>query len=240
MKTVIVTGSTGGLGCALTEELIKNIDNRVICVYRNEKKFAEVIEPLINSEIPFDRYKTSDADDYSEMCKMFDNTTDEVILILSAFSIVPIKKIGDFEPDEISKMVDGNIKSNVMIINSVVSWCKINGKQMRLINIDSGAADYPLSGWANYGAGKAYINRFISVLDLEMPEYKVVSIDPGVMDTDMQARIRETSAEVFDKVDTFIGYKNDGTLNRPKDVAAYIIDRYVDNWKTAELREKYR
>lgn len=237
MRTVIVTGTTGGLGSALVDELKAASRDNIICVYRNEEKFNRIIREKYGD---ISSYKTYAGDDYSTLTEKLDTTADELVLILNAFAIKPIKSIGTFSTDEIDEMIDGNVKSNVYIINSAVSWCKKNNVNLRLINIDSGAADYPLMGWSNYGAAKAYINLFIAVAQQENPAFKVVSLDPGVMDTDMQCEIRATDACVFDKVETFRNYKNEGVLKSPKTVAGYIVDNYVVAWNAKQLREKHR
>lgn len=234
MRNIILTGSTGGLGVALSKELAVVEDSKLICVYRNETKYEEVIK---NANIDAEGYCTCMADSYADLCVMLDGSAEEIILILNAFAITPIKNIGTYTDDEIDTMIDGNIKTNVKLVNAVTGWCKANDKLLRVINIDSGAADFPLKGWANYGASKAYMNLFLSVLNAENDKYKVVSFDPGVMDTKMQVEIRSTSKEIFDIVDNFIGYKEDGVLKAPADVAVEIVDRYVKNWKAAELRE---
>jgi len=235
MKYVVLTGSTGGLGVELAKGLSSREETNLICVYRNEDKYNKLIKV---EDIECAGYCTNNQDDYSGLVnKPAVEGTDELILILNAFSITPIKNIGSYSSDEIDMMIDGNIKTNVRIVNAITNWCKNNNVLLRLINIDSGAADFPLKGWGNYGASKAYMNNFLSVLQEENSDFKVVSFDPGVMDTKMQQEIRDTSSDVFNKVGDFVNYKEKGILRVPKDVADEIISKYVDNWKATELRE---
>ena len=54
------------------------------------------------------------------------------------------------------------------------------------------------------------------------PEEKrvfIFSVSPGVVDTDAQVRIRNTSPEDFSGVGKFIEYKEKGQLAKPSDVA---------------------
>ena len=231
MKTVVVTGATGGLGSNLVKQLNKDYD--VVCVYRNQRKFDEIFWDGKNLK----QHLTNNEDDFSTLSAKID-TPDEIILVLNAFAIEPIKTIGTYTAKEIEDMTDGNIKQTVMIINELVGLADKNNVALRIINIDSGAADFPLKGWGNYCASKAYVNAFLAVVASEHANIKIVSVDPGVMDTKMQESIRATDVAVFDKVNDFKNYKDTGVLRQPCDVAKYIIEKYIDEWKANALREK--
>ena len=78
----------------------------------------------------------------------------------------------------------------------------------------------------------------VLVKTVEDQDYKVVSFDPGVMDTGMQKQIRETEKHVFDQVDQFISYKEEKQLVSPSVVAEQLIERYISDWKASKAREK--
>ena len=236
MRTIILTGATGGLGSVLAQKIMERSLGELICIYRNEKKFQKIFADQSSAMHP---YKTSAEDDYKRLESMLAAIpTDEVVLILNAFSIAPIQLIGDYTCHDIDQMVSGNIRQNVVLLNEVIRICHRGAYQLRIINLDSGAADFPLRGWGNYCASKAYMNAFLSVVSLENQDYKVVSFDPGVMDTGMQKQIRETEKHVFDQVDQFISYKEEKQLVSPSVVAEQLIERYISDWKASKAREK--
>lgn len=238
MKTILLTGSTGGLGSVLAKKIIEKRCGTLICFYRNEDKFQNIFGDCRNDIYP---YKTTQEDEYKEIENIISqNETDEIVLIMNAFSIEPIKLIGEYTYDDMNQMINGNIKQNIVLLNEIVRICKKCSYKLRVINLDSGAADFPLSGWGNYCASKAYMNAFLSVLSLENQEYKVVSYDPGVMDTDMQRKIRETDKRVFDQVEKFIAYKENNQLSAPSAIAEQLIERYISNWMASAAREKCR
>lgn len=237
MKTVILTGATGGLGNCLVKEILKFCEVELICSFRDEKKFNSLFHSCSEKIIP---YKIIYGENYKYICEKISQDSQEVILILNAFSISPLKSVGTYDSNEIERMLDINIKQNVHLLNEVISFCKSKGKNFRIINLDSGAADFPLKGWGNYCAAKAYLNAFLGVIVLENPECKAVSVDPGVMDTNMQKEIRSTDRSIFDKVEEFGKYKTDSLLRSPSYVAKYIIERYISNWKAETIREKIR
>jgi NAD(P)-dependent dehydrogenase (short-subunit alcohol dehydrogenase family) len=63
-----------------------------------------------------------------------------------------------------------------------------------IILVSSLAAVDPIQGWASYCLSKAALNMLSSLLALEYPNIRTLSVDPGVMDTNMQAQIRETGS----------------------------------------------
>lgn len=237
MRKIILTGATGGLGKCLVDVIGKENLNELICVYRNEEKFSflrEKYKDIVG-------YRLSIEDRFEELFDLVRcEETASIVLILNAFSISPIKSVGDMMAEEIETSVYGNVIRNHLLINETVKYCKTNAVKLRVINLDSGAADRPLTGWSNYCASKAYMNSLLSVVACENPEYEIVSVDPGVMDTDMQAQIRASQSEVFNQVDTFIDYKKNGVLKTPESVARQIVEKYVSNWTAESLREKLR
>ena len=235
MRTIILTGSTGGLGQCLVHEICELENVELICTYRDEEKFEKM---CAENKKEVKKYKTFYNDNYKSLCEQIRTDTEEIVVILNAFSIIPIKPIGTFETNEVDSMIDGNVKQTVHLLNHVVHFCDEKNKKLRIINLDSGAADFPLTGWGNYCAAKSYVNALLGVMALEKSDCKIVSIDPGVMDTNMQQQIRETSPLIFNKVNDFKNYKENGTLRKPEVVAKCIVSRYLTDWKAVNLREK--
>lgn len=56
---------------------------------------------------------------------------------------------------------------------------------------------------------------------------EVVHVDPGVMDTGMQEKIRAADAKSFPRLAEFQALKAEGKLRRPEDVAESIIRKYI-------------
>ncbi len=235
MKKIILTGATGGLGTELVDTILSYNIGELVCVYRNEKKFNKIR----NEQKKLKGYQVLENDDFSKLFSWVeDKETNEIMLILNAFSITPIKKMGEMRSDEIENFVYGNITRNTLLINKTINHCKINGIALRIINLDSGAADRPFTGWGNYCASKSFINSLLSVVSKENSDYRVVSVDPGVIDTNMQEEIRSADKEVFDQVEMFKDYKKKGLLKSPKIVAIQICEKYLINWTAKFLREK--
>ncbi len=62
----------------------------------------------------------------------------------------------------------------------------------------------------------------------EVNRIKVFSVAPGVIDTEMQNQIRETSPEDFSNVEKFITLKENNELVSPKETADLLL-KIIDN-----------
>ena len=81
-----------------------------------------------------------------------------------------------------------------------------------------------MENWAAYCATKAGGEMFFNTVAAEHPDVRVHTINPGRMDTAMQATLRESS---FPKVDRFIRAYEQGELADPADVAARILAEHL-------------
>ncbi|EAR22131.1 SDR family oxidoreductase [Nitrococcus mobilis] len=94
----------------------------------------------------------------------------------------------------------------------------------RILHISSGAAHYPLAGWGAYCTAKAALYMLYQVLDMELRSHGIAvgSVRPGVVDTPMQALIREQDSERFPEVERFRELERTGGLESPDTVADFV------------------
>ena len=104
MQIIILTGATGGLGSALAKNIWKNDIGRLVCVYRNEVKFQSIFKDIWKDILS---YRTYEKDSYERLIRLIEPLKmDEIVLVLNAFSIIPLKPIGEFSYKEINQMID--------------------------------------------------------------------------------------------------------------------------------------
>jgi len=221
-NVLIITGGNKGLGFGLSKEYHKN-GYRVISIARSkiEKLYAleqykcdlsktETIESVVN-EI------------FSHLDK---NTTKVLTLINNAGDLGIVNTLDKISPEEISYTIRVNLIAplilNALFIKLSKGWeCK-----KKIINISSGAANNPYESWSMYCASKAGVDMMTKVLSKEQKKIKngvkIVSIYPGIVDTDMQAIARNTPKENFKSVQRFIDFYEHGELVNPKQVAEKI------------------
>ncbi len=89
----------------------------------------------------------------------------------------------------------------------------------KILNVSSGAGKKTLAGAAAYCAVKAGLDHFSRVVALdEAPRpngAKIVSLAPGVIDTDMQTALRESDPRAFPNQPQFAAMKAEGQLASP-------------------------
>jgi len=95
--------------------------------------------------------------------------------------------------------------------------------QRRILNISSGLGRRAMAGSAAYCAVKAGLDHLSRALALEAPDVGIVSLAPGVIDTDMQAQLRGADPERFPEQSRFRGLKDGGQLQTADATATAII-----------------
>ena len=108
----------------------------------------------------------------------------------------------------------------------------------RVLNISSGAGRNPNAGWGVYCATKAALDMYSRVVKQEQGETgaRVVSLAPGIVDTDMQVAIRSSDPAHFPALSKFQEFHATGKLSSPANVATRILaylDR--DDFGTTEI-----
>lgn len=104
-----------------------------------------------------------------------------------------------------------------------------------LVNISSGAATTVYPGWSTYGPTKAAVDHYSRHLAAEEPELIVHAVAPGVVDTDMQARIRNADRSVFPALDRFVELHRTGAWNDPTWIADHLIGLLTGRWAPDEV-----
>lgn len=216
------------MGKALSENIMQNPDNQVIGVSRR-------------STFEHDRYDhiSLNMGDYAAVKEFSFNLHPEaerITLINNAGVIGSLHHIGRQDHDVIAEVMQINAISLSCLMDKFVATYREMKVPCTVINISSGASKYPIDGWAPYCASKAAVDMFSEVaakeLSLEgIDHFRIVSIAPGVIDTDMQTEIRNSDAEEFYDRQTFIYYKTQGELQTPESTAEKIISIYknLDN-----------
>lgn len=88
----------------------------------------------------------------------------------------------------------------------------------------SSAAHTAYPGWSVYCATKAALDQHTRAVALDgRANIKIRNVEPSVVDTDMQAEIRATSAERFPMLERFQALKRDGHLVTAQQAASKLV-----------------
>lgn len=216
---LIISGGSRGLGKAIVDNVLNYTDARIIVISRSlipqENKIFN--DRIIHIGVDLSALNSFDFDFY---CKNLVKKDTFVYFINNAAVIEPINCVGHFNDDEIISSVNVNVLSPVLIVNSLMKSFSDN---IALINIGSKAATKLVEKWSLYCSTKSFTKMFFSIVKEENKENKsinVYDIDPGAMDTEMQAIIRINN---FPNVEKFIELKKNNALFSPNIIALKIL-----------------
>lgn len=223
MKSIILTGFSRGLGKSLLQKLLGLESVSLIAIGRIDPEKMQRVECSFMS---WDLEKSEDIPSLSKIITGGDSLT----FINNAGTVEPIGDIGELSEEALCQAAQINFVSPMLFCNHLVGLCRKKQQKLKIINISTGAANYPIAGWSAYCSTKAAFKMFLDVLAEQEKDggyVEVVHVDPGVMDTEMQEKIRAADAKSFPRLAEFQALKAEGKLRRPEDVAESIIRKYI-------------
>ncbi|MFC7480062.1 SDR family NAD(P)-dependent oxidoreductase [Luedemannella flava] len=238
MRSVLITGVSKGLGSAFFEEFV-GAGDRVLAIGRRftENQYArERAEPQrIRLRVTDLAYPAS-LPTAAELAS-FVHGASEIILIHNAATVRPIGAIGTLPPDQVAYAASVNFVAPILLTNALLATGVIRptgegagaaAVPLTVLFISSAAAHRPVGGWAVYAATKRGAEAFFDGLSAQHAEdgrVRVININPGVMDTEMQEQLREyaKSGVYFPDGERFVSLHTHRELPHPLEVARKII-----------------
>lgn len=222
MNYFFITGSSRGIGLALTKALLENEDHYVVGLSRHNEFQHERF-----------RHETVDLAKIDELVgllpKLFEveGPVERAVLVNNAGTLGEIGYMGELDTVKLPAVYNINLVAPAMLANEFIKRFKTIADSLLILNISSGAGGYPVDGWSGYCATKAGINMLGEVIAQEQEirgtGVRVFNLAPGVVDTEMQEEIRGSDDQYFSQVQRFINLKEDAALANPADVAQSII-----------------
>ena len=189
---VAITGGTSGLGLALVAELMRR-GARVAFVARTRARVDAVALAHPRAfGIVGDVARKEDV--HPIALQVAGNLGGLDVLINNASSLgpVPLAFLADTECEELELALATNVLGPFRLVRALLGALSASARERRgsvVLNVSSDAAvnAYPL--WGAYGASKAALHHMSRIWDEELaPEgVRVLSIDPGDMDTPLHA-----------------------------------------------------
>ena len=146
------------------------------------------------------------------------------ILINNAGTIGPIASTAEVGHEELAHCMHLNVVAPMRLTARFLQ--EVEGEK-QVYFTGSGAANYPIEGWAAYCASKAAVHQYAEVVAKEQPGVRIHAFRPGKVDTPMQAVIRESSSTAFADKAHFVEAFEQGELVQPQFVAQKLLQVFV-------------
>ncbi len=217
MNYYYITGTGKGIGKALALHLLEDKENYVVGLSRNNAIKHERFE--------FIRVDLNHFDELNMFQFIDIRDADKIVLINNAGMIGQINHVGSIDNVSIYNTFMVNSIAPAILMNNFIKAYRNYSLEKIVLTISSGAGRHAIESWAAYCASKAAIDMFSLVADEEQKilsagyPFKIFSVAPGIVDTQMQTQIRNTDKSNFSSVDKFIDYKNNKQLSSPEKTA---------------------
>lgn len=217
-KVVIITGASRGLGAAAARQ-VAGLGAAVVLNGRDLEALNQVAHSIQSQGqpvmvVPGDVSQLESCQEIARQTVTRFGRIDS--LINNAGIIEPIASLAEGDPAGWERNLAVNVLGPMMLTQAALPFLRASNG--RVINVSSGAAVNPVAGWVAYCAAKGAINQFNRVLAVEEPEVTAVAFRPGVVDTEMQAEIRQAgkSGMPAEEHARFVGYHASGQLLPPE------------------------
>jgi len=210
-KVVVITGASRGLGMGLAEEALA-AGARVGLCSRSRGPWVE--QPRLLQQC-VDVRDGAALEMFAERVAAAFGHVD--LWVNNAGLLGPVAPLRDAAMDAVEEAIAVNVLGVLFGSRVYTRLCRRSGKPGVLLNISSGAGRRAYAGWSSYCASKAAVDRLSEVVALEeVGHVRVHAVAPGVIESDMQAQVREVSEEAFPEVEKFRTLHRTGALAAPR------------------------
>jgi NAD(P)-dependent dehydrogenase (short-subunit alcohol dehydrogenase family) len=189
---VAITGGTSGLGLALVGDLLER-GARVAFVARNPEGVNRVSRERSEAHgIVGDVSRKQDI--YPIAIQVLGALGGLDVLVNNASSLgpAPLVPLAETECEDLEAALATNLlgpfRLTKALLGSLAASAR-DGRHPLVVNVSSDAAIHPYANWGAYGVSKAALHHLSRIWDEELTAegIRVVSIDPGDMDTPLHA-----------------------------------------------------
>ncbi len=191
--TAVITGGTRGIGLGIARELLKN-GFSVVLSARSEGAEIEEIKNEYGGKVFFLPCDISDINDVEKLVSAVKEKFGKIDLLVNNAGVAPKerKDILELTPEEFDYVTDINLRGTFFVTQKFVPLLKESGKS-RIVNISSMSAYTASLNRGEYCISKAGISMITKLYAARLAEYgiSVIEIRPGIIETDMTAKVKE-------------------------------------------------
>ena len=220
------------MGAAIAAQLLSNADHTVICISRHEN--ASLASQAKQSGATCEQWRADLAAPAAAATRLQTrlrefsaSTFARAALINNAAALTTIGALEGCSDEELSQALRVGLEAPLLLTAAFLRTTATWTGERRVLNISSGLGRRAMAGQASYCAAKAGMDHLSRAVALDQALLangaKIVSLAPGVIDTDMQAQLRSADSAGFPDQAMFRHWKEAGELASSKDAAARVV-----------------
>jgi benzil reductase ((S)-benzoin forming) len=232
----ILTGASRGMGLAMARQLL-GAQRQLLCLSRQTSDALHAEAERLGA--PLIQWSQDLADPVPAGRRLgawLDSLDPDHLasatLINNAGMIPRIGPLDECPPEQLACALRVGLEAPMQLtaafLRATTRWSQAGWHGPRkVLNISSGLGRYPMAAQAPYGAAKAGLDHFTRCSALDEAARpngaRLVSLAPGVIDTDMQAQLRAGDGAGFPDRDRFVALQRQGRLSSPEAAAALVL-----------------
>lgn len=212
----VITGGTRGIGKAIAEKLLEKGFDVIVSSRNNNKQTDELCSRYPNKAFFFSA-DISKESDINALAAFAEEKFGKIDLLVNNAGVAPKvrKDILEITPEDFDYVADINLKGTFFVTQKFVPLlAKTNGA--RIVNISSMSAYTASVNRGEYCVAKAGISMVTKLFAARLAEFgiSVIEIRPGIIETDMTAKVKEKYEKLISEGITPIK-----RMGQPEDVA---------------------
>lgn len=230
-RLYVLTGASRGMGAAMAQQLLAT-DHELLCISRNKSDALAAEAEAAGVRCDQWTIDLSQPLDAARRLQRWMESLDAnafagAALINNAAILTRIGPIDQCSDEELVASMRVGLEAPLLLCAAFLRATRTWTADKRVLNISSGLGRRPMAGQASYCATKAgmdHLSRAMALDEAHRPNgARVVSLAPGVIDTDMQIQLRAGDPAVFPERSNFVGLKEKGQLTSTGDAAARVL-----------------
>lgn len=222
----ILTGASRGLGLALTERLLAQ-GHRVLAISRRAVPAAPATGELIHWVADLADAAPVAARLAAWLAVQDASRIASATLVNNAGVVSRLAPLSAVDSADLSNALRVGLEAPLLLTAAFLRATEAWTMPRKVLLISSGLGRRPMAGSASYCTAKAgmdHLARTVALEEAAKPHgARIVSLAPGVIDTDMQQQLRSSDPVLFPERELFVNLKATSRLDTPAQAAANVL-----------------
>ena len=224
----LVTGGTRGIGLGIAEQLAIHGYDLALNGVREEKEIGSVLEKLraLGVNVHYIQGNIALPEDQQQIQEKVKSHFNKLNVLVNNAGVAPKVRadILEVSPKDFDELMDINLRGTFFLTQNLAQWMLRQkqdqaGESFSIINITSVSAVLGSTNRAAYCMSKAGLSMMSKILAIRLAEegIPVFEVRPGVIETDMTAKVKDAYLERIQG-----GLTLEKRLGQPEDVGKVV------------------